>query len=96
MVDLYGGAPYSGIAPSARTPNVLLYTDPAEGRKHGYIFDGPSDDGTAFYYTGHGPTDDQELKDGNRAIYEHAQAGRSLRLFTAVGFVEGTKTKKQQ
>ena len=96
MVDLYGGAPYSGIAPSARTPNVLVYTDPAEGRKHGYIFDGPSDDGTAFYYTGHGPTGDQELKAGNSAIYEHAQTGRSLRLFTAVGFVECTKTKKQQ
>lgn len=96
MVELYGGAPYSGIAPSARTPDVLVYIDPAEGRKHGYIFDGPSDDGTAFYYTGHAPTGDQELKDGNRAIYEHAQTGRSLRLFTAVGFVEGTKTKKQQ
>lgn len=96
MADLYGGALYSGILPSARTPNVLVYTDPAEGRKHGYIFDGPSDDGTAFYYTGHGPTGDQELKEGNSAIYEHAQTGRSLRLFTAVGFVEGTKTKKQQ
>lgn len=52
-------------------PVLERYTDPAEVRKHGYIFDGPSDDGTAFYYTGHGPAGGQELKADNSAIDEH-------------------------
>jgi hypothetical protein len=48
----YGGAPYGGIEPSRSTPNVLLFTDPATGERHGY-FDGWADDG-CFHYTGEG------------------------------------------
>lgn len=97
MSGLYGGAPYSGVVPSASTPNVFIYTDPAEGIKHGYIFDGPSHDGTAFFYTGHGPVGDQSLTGaGNRAILDHVVAGRALRLFEAVGVVPGTGTKTHQ
>jgi hypothetical protein len=46
-VDLhaaYGGGRQGGIAPSARTPNVLIFSDPASGEQHGY-FDGWHDDG---------------------------------------------------
>lgn len=97
MSALYGGAVYSGISPSAKTANILIYTDPAEGIKHGYIFDGASRDGTAFFYTGHGPVGDQSLTGaGNGAILDHVASGRALRLFDAVGVVPGSGTKTHQ
>jgi len=55
----YGGAPYGGIEPSRSTPNVLLFTDPATGERHGY-FDGWADDG-CFHYTGEGQRGDQRF-----------------------------------
>lgn len=79
----FGGRTQGGIGPSARTPNVFLFTDPAVGHRHGY-YDGWSDDG-AFHYTGEGQRGDQQLVQGNLAILRHVEQGRSLRLFLGVG-----------
>jgi len=79
----YGGAPFGGIEPSRITPNVLLFTNPASGQRHGY-FDGWADDG-CFHYTGEGPRGDQRFRVGNKAIRDHAIDGRTLRLFRAQG-----------
>lgn len=78
----FGGAIQGGILPSIRSPNVMIYTDPSRGAQHGYDFDGWSrDDPEVFYYTGAGQVGDQELKRGNKAIAEHRQTGRVLRVF---------------
>jgi hypothetical protein len=79
----YGGAPFGGIEPSRSTPNVLLFTDPDSGQRHGYI-DGWADDG-CFHYTGEGQRGDQRLREGNKAIRDHGGDGRTLRLFRAQG-----------
>jgi len=76
--DRYGGSRQGGIAPSATSPNVLIFTDPASGRQHGY-FDEWHDD--TLYYTGEGQRGDQEMTHGNRAILEHVAEARTLRLF---------------
>ena len=92
----FGGAFQGGIAESAQTPNVLLFSDPEEGAKYGYSFDGwVSDD--LFLYTGDGQEGDQRpLVGGNKAVFLHQQQGRSLRLFMADGLVrKGSKTKRQ-
>lgn len=81
-VDLhlrYGGRRQGGIGPSGKSPNVLIFTDPSSGQQHGYR-DGWADDGT-FHYTGEGQRGDQVFKQGNRAIRDHLQEGRVLRLF---------------
>lgn len=80
----YGGSIYGGIEPSARTPNVLIYVDPARGVLNGYNYDGwdPYEDGV-FYYTGEGRKGDQQMVVGNKAVLDHAESGRTLRLFEA-------------
>lgn len=75
----FGGRRQGGIGPSARTPNVFVFTDPVAGERHGY-FDGWRDDGY-FHYTGEGQRGDQAMMGGNAAILNHARDGRSLRLF---------------
>lgn len=83
--DLYGGTIYGGIEPSRTSPNILVYTDPEQGAANGYNYDGwDLNDPNVFYYTGEGRTGDQELRDGNRAILDHHETGRTLRLFEAV------------
>ena len=91
----YGGSPYGGIEPSARTPNLFIYSDPVEGHKRGYIFDGWSEDEGTFFYTGEGPSGDQKLTAGNASIASHADDGRTLRVFVADGKVAGSQTKRQ-
>lgn len=82
---LYGGSIYGGIEPSNTTPNVFLYTDPGSAHDHGYKFDEPdAHEAGVFYYTGEGTIGDQQLTHGNRAILDHAEQGRVLRLFEAV------------
>jgi len=78
----YGGGGQGGIAPSARSANVLIFSDPKSGEQHGYI-DGWQEDG-CFHYTGEGQVGDQQLTHGNKAIAEHASEGRSLRVFDGV------------
>ncbi|WP_156507309.1 hypothetical protein [Arthrobacter sp. OY3WO11] len=83
--DLYGGSTRGGIQPSAKTPNVLLYSDPAVGVTYGYNFDGWSEDGKTYSYTGEGRRGPQTLKSGNGAILRHKEQGRALRLFVVDG-----------
>ncbi|MCE7006264.1 hypothetical protein LWC34_25990 [Kibdelosporangium philippinense] len=84
LVALYGGSKYGGIEPSTSTPNVLVYSDPTEAKKHGYSFDGWSAAGDIYLYTGEG-AGDQQLTDGNKSILNHVEAGRTLRLFRTTG-----------
>ncbi|PFG43801.1 hypothetical protein ATJ88_2511 [Isoptericola jiangsuensis] len=92
----FGGSIQGGIEPSARTPNIMVYSDPAVGRRHGYNFDGFAADG-AFYYTGEGQTGDQrESSRGNQAIIKHAQDGRALRVFDALSTPAGMRGGKRQ
>lgn len=85
--ERFGGGGQGGIAPSAQTPNVLVFSDAESGRRHGYI-DGWQDDG-CFHYTGEGQAGDQELARGNRAIANHSADDRALRVFDGVaGTVE--------
>jgi hypothetical protein len=86
VAAVYGGAKFGGIEPSVQSDNILLYTDPIAGIRHGYNFDGwdPAEPGV-FYYTGEGTLGDQELSSpGNRAILEQPETGRTIRFFEAV------------
>jgi hypothetical protein len=76
----FGGRGQGGIGPSRRSPNVLIFSDPAAGEPHGY-FDGWRDDG-CFHYTGEGQRGDQRMVSGNAAILHHEADGRALRVFT--------------
>lgn len=75
----YGGAGQGGIEPSAKTPNVFIFSDLAAGEKYGYVFDGWRDG--VFHFTGDGQVGDQVMKFGNRAILDHRKHGRALRVF---------------
>lgn len=75
----YGGSGQGGISPSRESPNILIFTDPRSGQFHGY-YDRWAEDGT-FRYTGEGQRGRQEFVRGNRAIRDHAEQGRRLRLF---------------
>ena len=92
----FGGAIYGGIEPSASSPNVFLYSDPSRGEAYGYSYDGWTDDGRLFLYTGEGRKGDQQVSHGNRAILEHKEQGRALRLFVADGQIAGTGQRQQR
>lgn len=81
--QLFGGGRQGGISPSAQTPNVLIFSDLASGKQHGYV-DTWRDDG-CFHYVGEGQRGDQQMIKGNRAILESAKKGRALRVFNGVG-----------
>ncbi|WP_129782912.1 hypothetical protein [Promicromonospora panici] len=83
VAERFGGSPQNGISSSATSKNVMIYSDPAVGRRHGYNFDGWAADG-AFYYTGDGQHGDQEFIRGNRSIRDHASREMALRVFEAV------------
>ncbi|MFG2410938.1 restriction endonuclease [Streptomyces goshikiensis] len=75
----YGGRTQGGIGPSAKTPNVMVFTDPIAGEKHGY-YDGWMPDGL-FHYSGEGQYGDQRMLSGNASILNHRAEGRALRVF---------------
>jgi hypothetical protein len=75
----FGGRTQGGIGPSARTPNVMVFTDPVAGEKHGY-YDGWMPDGL-FHYSGEGQYGDQRMLSGNASILNHKSEGRALRVF---------------
>lgn len=75
----YGGRTQGGIGPSAKTPNVMVFTDPIAGEKHGY-YDGWMPDGF-FHYSGEGQYGDQRMLSGNASILNHKAEGRALRVF---------------
>ena len=81
--DRYGGSRQDGISPSAQTPNVLIFTDPSSGEQHGY-YDTWGPDGV-FTYTGRGQTGSQTFTSGNKAIRDHEDDGRALRVFEGTG-----------
>lgn len=78
----YGGGRQGGISPSRKTPNVLIFTDRSVGEQHGYL---DRWEGTTLHYTGEGQRGDQSMTKGNKAILEHVDTGRSLRLFDGSG-----------
>jgi len=78
-----GGQTQSGIAPSAKEPVVLLFSDPVSGPEHGYV-DGWQADGF-YHYTGEGQRGDQVMIRGNKAIRDHTLTERELHLFQAAG-----------
>ncbi|MEV7777809.1 hypothetical protein [Kitasatospora sp. NPDC088351] len=98
---VYGGSRHSGgIVPSRKPKNVTLFSDHEVGQQFGY-HDGwlaeEDEIGPVFEYTGAGKKGDQtfggDYGKGNSAVLHHARDGRTLRLFVAVGTVEGTDTK---
>jgi hypothetical protein len=83
----YGGSGQSGISPSRTTPNILVFTDPRSGERHGYFDDWAADD--SFHYTGEGQRGHQTMTRGNLAILSHRADGRALRVFQgAAGTVQ--------
>lgn len=78
---LYGGNPQSGIAPSAKTPCILIFTGKS-GKKHGYE---DTWDGDIFYYTGEGQTGDMIFTKGNKAILDHKEDNKRIFLFEGIG-----------
>ncbi|MFW6639927.1 restriction endonuclease [Nocardiopsis algeriensis] len=77
--DTYAGSRQGGICPSAKSPNILIFSNPEVGEKHGY-HDAWMSDG-CFHYTGEGQYGDQSMTKGNLAILNHAKDGRALRVF---------------
>lgn len=77
----YGGGRQGGIAPSTVSPNVLVFSDPASGAKFGYH--DRWEDGV-FHYTGEGQVGEQLMNHGNKAILQHTDDGRALRVFKGV------------
>ncbi|MCD2466011.1 restriction endonuclease [Streptomyces sp. MBT42] len=75
----YGGRTQGGIGPSAKSPNVMIFTDPIAGEKHGY-YDGWMPDGL-FHYSGEGQYGDQRMLSGNASILNHEDEARALRVF---------------
>ncbi|MBK3570044.1 hypothetical protein [Streptomyces sp. MBT62] len=93
---ILGGSGFAGICPAREKQNVLIFSDSKIGERYGY-HDGwlaENDDlGPVFTYTGVGKQGDQVFKGGNASILEHADKGRTLHLFIAVGKVPGTETR---
>ena len=82
---------YNGIVTS--DADVFLYSDHEKAKKSGYDFDGWDPHHAVFFYTGEGPSGDQQFKAGNAAIADHKLRGLSLRLFIAVGNKPETTTR---
>lgn len=91
----WGGSRYSGIAHSRKTPNVMIFSDPPKGRRYGYIDDLAlyDDEGPLVRYTGEGRAGEQKPTNGNAAILNHHEDGRAIRLFEAVGYVNGSSAR---
>ncbi|MHC3449708.1 restriction endonuclease [Streptomyces prasinus] len=81
--ERYGGRRQGGIGPSRVSNNVFLFTNPPQGRKHGY-YDGWGED-DCYHYCGEGQTGDQKMTQGNLTVLNHRSDGRALRLFQATG-----------
>ncbi|WP_404958182.1 restriction endonuclease [Streptomyces sp. 147326] len=77
--SIYGGRTQGGIGPSAKTPNVFVFTDPVAGERHGYYDDWMPDG--RFHYSGEGQHGDQRMISGNASILNHRAEGRALRVF---------------
>jgi 5-methylcytosine-specific restriction enzyme A len=78
----FGGQMQGGISTPAKSPVVIAFTG-ASGAKHGYDDEWTTDG--AFRYFGEGQEGDMTLTAGNKAIAEHARAGKDLLLFETMG-----------
>ncbi|WP_410563847.1 hypothetical protein [Amycolatopsis sp. cmx-4-61] len=97
---LMGGSGQGGIVPSTSSNAILIYSDDEAGKRYGYVdgwLDEEDADGVIFEYTGAGNDGDQTFDglDGakNKAVLNHAVAGRALHVFKAVGKIPRTGTK---
>jgi 5-methylcytosine-specific restriction enzyme A len=82
----YGGQQQGGISTPREHPFVLLFTSQT-GEQYGYE-DGWEENGV-FLYSGEGQVGDQQFTHGNRAIRDHAKAGKDLHLFESLGKGQG-------
>ncbi|MFG0631406.1 HNH endonuclease [Pseudomonas sp. xss_2] len=80
--DLFGGSKQSGIAPSAQSPAIFLFTGES-GEQYGYA--DTADENGVYSYTGEGQLGHMTLTKGNLAIAQHAEAGKALYLFKSLG-----------
>ncbi|MFC8337586.1 hypothetical protein ACFUJX_11410 [Streptomyces rubiginosohelvolus] len=86
MKARFGGGIQGGIQTPANGETVLAYSDPSQGVKYGYTFDGHAEDdehGPLFHYTGEGVVGDQRMTDGNKALLDSVTDGRAVLLFVA-------------
>ncbi len=74
----FRGQQQGGISTPADHPVIFLFTG-SSGTQHGYN-DGWQPDGS-FRYFGEGQTGDMQWRAGNKAVGEHAAAGKELLLF---------------
>ena len=87
-VDLhrqFGGSRQAGISPSARTPNLFLFTEGVLAEQRGYV-ESWNEDG-CFHFSGEGQRGDQRLVRGNLAILDSCRVRRALRVFKGVGWL---------
>lgn len=63
-----------------KTPNIFLFTHPEKGEDHGY-YDRWDEKGTTLFYCGEGQRGDQRMINGNKALLEHKQTGKAIRVF---------------
>ncbi|MFD4907513.1 hypothetical protein [Kitasatospora purpeofusca] len=92
-----GGSRFGGIEPAADSEMVIVYSDLQAAKKHGYVFDGQTEDddrGPRYLYTGEGPSGDQTFIAGNKSLLRHREEGRTLQLFVADGYVVNPATGK--
>ncbi|ORW06258.1 hypothetical protein AWC13_00070 [Mycobacterium kubicae] len=75
------------------TEDVVIYSDHDKAGESGYDFDGWDANRELFFYTGEGANGDQRLVSGNKAIVDHKEQNRALRLLVAVGNKPGTGTR---
>jgi 5-methylcytosine-specific restriction protein A len=96
LKEIFGGSLQGGIIPSQTTDNILTFTDHESAKRYGYQ-DGwlaeEDETGPVFEYTGEGSRGNQTLKRNNGSLLRHAEDGRAVHLFVAVGTVEGSATK---
>ncbi len=76
--EKFGGQRQGGISTPAKAPFIFLITGDS-GKQHGYS-DEWTNDGV-FLYTGEGQHGDMKFVAGNRAIRDHAEAGKTLQVF---------------
>jgi len=82
----FGGSKQSGISPSRKALAVFLFTGDT-GEQYGYK--DHFDRSGVFHYTGEGQLGDMTMTKGNLAIARHAQDGRALHVFRALGKGKG-------
>ena len=82
----FGGSFQSGVAPSDKAPAVFLFAG-STGEQYGYV--DRVDASGVYSYTGEGQVGDMKLTRGNLAVQRHAEQGRALHLFRAMGKGKG-------